>query len=119
MDKLSTIDEYIAQYPGDVQTILQSIRQTIRKAAPDATERMSWNMPTFWQNKNLIHFAAAKKHIGIYPGGDVVEYFTNKTNKLSGYKTSKGTIQLPLDKPIPHELITEIIKFKLQSIAEK
>lgn len=109
--KPNSIDEYIAAQPDAVQPLLQSIRKTIRAAAPDASEKISWQMPTFWQGENLIHFAAFKKHIGIYPGGDATTEFSER---LAGYKTSKGAIQLPLDKPIDHQLITDIVGWRVK-----
>ncbi len=108
--KIETIDQYIAEQAGDVQPILQKIRETMREAAPDATERISWRMPTFWQGENLIHFAAFKKHISIFPGGEASTVFAQK---LTGYKTAKGTIQFPLDKPIPYDLIREITAWRV------
>jgi len=108
--KPSNIDEYISAQPEDVQPLLQTIRETIRKAAPDALEKISWKMPTFWQGENLIHFAAFKKHIGLYPGGEATSVFAVR---LAGYKTSKGTIQLPLGKPIDYELITDIVRWRV------
>ncbi|GHU95668.1 hypothetical protein FACS1894208_08880 [Clostridia bacterium] len=109
----ATIDEYIAGQPPEIQPVLRKIREVIHEAAPDATERMAWNMPTFWQNENLIHFAANKKHIGIYPGGEVVGVFAER---LAGYKTSKGAIQLPLNQPIDYSLIADIVKWRLAGI---
>lgn len=98
------IDEYIAGFPDDVQMILQKVRQTIREAAHEAVEAISYAMPTFRLHGNLVHFAAYKKHIGFYPGGTV----ENFKAKLTDYKTSKGTIQFQLDEPIPYGLIAEI-----------
>lgn len=106
--KPNSIDEYIAAQPEDVQPLLQSIRETIRAAAPKATEKISWRMPTFRQGGNLIHFAAFKKHIGLYPGGEATTEFAGR---LAGYKTSKGAIQLPLGKPIDYELIADIVRW--------
>lgn len=100
-----TIDEYIAAQDPAVAERLQRVRETIAAALPGAEERFAWNMPTFWRGKNLIHFAAAKHHIGIYPGSEAVEAFASE---LSDFKTSKGTIQLPHDKPLPLELIGRI-----------
>jgi uncharacterized protein YdhG (YjbR/CyaY superfamily) len=88
-----------------------SIRETIRAAAPEATEKIAWRMPTFWQGENLIHFAAFKQHIGLYPGGEATAAFADR---LAGYKTRKGTIQLPLGKPIDYELITDIVRWRLE-----
>jgi uncharacterized protein YdhG (YjbR/CyaY superfamily) len=105
-----TIDEYIAGFPNDVQEILEKIRMTIRKAAPDAEETISYKIPTFnLKGKYLIYFAAYKKHIGLYPvpAGDA-----EWKEELSAYKTGKGTLQFPLDKPIPYKLITKIVKFR-------
>lgn len=93
--KISTIDEYVAAQSEEVQPLLNKIRETIRSAAPNAVEKISWQMPTFWQGENLIHFAATKKHIGIYPAGEAVGVFAAS---LTGYKTSKGAIRFPLNK---------------------
>lgn len=111
----SSIDEYIAAQPEDVRPMLQSIRETIHAAAPEATEKISWQMPTFWQGENLIHFAAFKKHIGLYPGGKATTEFAER---LAGYKTSKGAIQLPLGKPINYELITDIVRWRVNRQAK-
>ncbi|MCL2066785.1 MAG: DUF1801 domain-containing protein [Treponema sp.] len=105
-----TIDEYIAARPEELRPVLKKIRMVIRKAAPRAMEKISWGMPTFWQDENLIHFAAFKKHIGIYPG-DLCHIPFKK--ELAGYKTTKGAIQFPLDKPIDYELIAKITKFRV------
>ena len=96
-----------------MQPLLQSIRETIHAAAPEAIEKISWQMPTFWQGENLIHFAAFKKHIGLYPGGEAASEFAEW---LAGYKTSKGAIQLPLGKPIDYELITDIVRWRLKQV---
>ncbi len=106
----ATIDEYIAQCPPESHERLNAIRATIKAAAPEATEKISWNMPTFFLSGNVVHFAVGKKHIGLYPGASGVASFTEK---LTEYKTSKGAIQFPNDKPIPHALITEIVKFRV------
>lgn len=113
--KPNSIDEYIAAQPESVRPLLQSIRETIRTAAPEATEKISWQMPTFWQGKNLIHFAAFKKHIGLYPGGEATSEFAER---LTGYKTSKGAIQLPLDKPIDYELIIDIVTWRVTQLTK-
>jgi uncharacterized protein YdhG (YjbR/CyaY superfamily) len=111
--KINAVDEYIAAQAVEVQPLLQSIRETIRASAPYATEKISWRMPTFWQGENLVHFAAFKKHIGLYPGGEAVGVFAKR---LTGYKTSKGAIQLPLDKPIDHELIADIVRWRVENL---
>lgn len=109
--KPDSVEEYIAAQPEEVRPLLQSIRETIRAVAPKATEKISWRMPTFWQGENLIHFAAFKKHIGLYPGGEATSVFAQR---LAGYKTSKGAIQLPLGKPIDYKLITDIVRWRLE-----
>ena len=113
-DKPATIDNYIAAQPEEVRPILNKIRKTIRKAAPKAVEKISWSMPTFWQGENIIHFAAFKKHIGIYPGD--LSHIPFK-EKLSRYKTTKGAIQFPLDKPVDYDLIAEITRFRVQTVS--
>ena len=103
-----TIQEYIHTQDSTIQPRLTAIYDTIRTAIPDAQERLSWGMPTFWKGRNIIHFAPAKKHIGLYPGPEAVEAFADQ---LSGYKTSKGAIQLPNSKELPLELIAEIARW--------
>ena len=103
-----TIPEYILEQDEAVQPRLIAIYDTIRKAIPDAEERLSWCMPTFWKGRNIIHFATAKRHIGLYPGPEAVEAFANR---LKDYKTSKGAIQLPNNKDLPRELIAEIARW--------
>ena len=114
--KISSIDEYIADQPAELRPILQSIRETIRAAAPDAAEKISWRMPTFWQGENIVHFAAFKKHIGIFPGGEAVGFFADR---LGGYTTTKGTIQFPLGKPIDYNLISDIVRWRVQQATAK
>lgn len=105
-----TIDEYINQFPPEIQGILQTVRRIIREAAPQATEKISWQMPTFYYLGNLIHFAGHTHHLGLYPGANGVEHFLED---LKEYKTSKGAIQLPYEKPLPQDLIQRIVKFRL------
>jgi uncharacterized protein YdhG (YjbR/CyaY superfamily) len=106
-----TIDGYIAGFSPDVQEILQKIRATIRKAAPQAEETISYQMPTFVLHGNLVHFAAFKNHIGFYPVPTGIEAFKKE---LSAYETGKGSVQFPLDKPIPYGLISKIVKFRVK-----
>ena len=106
-----TIDEYIAGFPPDVQAILQKIRLTIRKAAPDAEETISYRMPTFTLKGNLVHFAAFKKHIGFYPVPTGIEKFKKE---LAAYEQGKGSVQFPLDQPSPYGLISKIVKFRVK-----
>ena len=103
------IDEYIAGFPPDIQEILQKIRTTIRKAAPKAGETIKYQMPTFTLNGNLVHFAAFKRHIGFYPTPTGTREFQKE---LSIYKGAKGSVQFPLDRPIPFGLISKIVKFR-------
>lgn len=106
------IDEYIATFPNNVQIILQELRQAIKDAAPEAKEAISYQMPTYKLNGNLVHFAAWKNHIGFYPGGpSAIEAFKKE---LSPFKQSKGTIQFPTDKPIPFDLVKKIVKFRVK-----
>ncbi len=107
-----TIDEYIKSFPGDIRVILEKIRQTIHKAAPEAVEAIAYQMPTFKLNgKNLVHFAAFKHHIGFYPTPSGIEAFEKE---LSLYKGAKGSVQFPLDKPIPYDLIEKIVLFRVK-----
>ncbi len=111
------IDAYIAGFPNDVQEILEKIRQTIRKAAPDAEETISYLIPTFTlKGKYLVYFAAYKKHIGLYPAPRGSEKFKKE---LSRYEGGKGTVRFPLDKPIPLALITRIVKFRIKQNLER
>ncbi len=103
-----TIEEYIARQAEDTQPYLRQLNEAIKNALPDAAQKISWSMPTYWKKRNLIQFAASKKHIGLYPGPEAVEVFADK---LQGFKTSKGTIQLPYEKPLPLELIENIAKW--------
>lgn len=104
------IDEYIAGFPPEIQAVLQEIRATVRRAAPDAVEAIAYQMPTFRQEGNLVHFAAYKKHIGFYPAPTGLEAFKED---LAGYKGSKGAVQFPLDRPIPYDLIRRITAYRV------
>jgi len=111
-----TIDEYIAGFPHDIQEILEKIRVTIRKAAPDAQEAIKYQMPTFTLKGNLVHFGAFKKHIGFYPVPTGIEKFKDE---LSVYEGGKGSVQFPLDKPIPYDLIGRIVEFRVKENLER
>lgn len=112
-----TIDEYIKTCPDDVQRILEKVRQTIRRAAPKAVEAISYQLPTFkLHGKNLVHFAAWKSHIGCYPTPSGTEAFKNA---LSPYKAAKGSVQFPLEKPIPYDLVKQIVVFRMKEEQEK
>ena len=108
--KAETVEAYIELQSSAVQPLLREIRETIRVAAPGATEKMSWQMPTFWQGENLIHFAAHKKHISIYPGEAAAVFFAER---LKEYTVAKGTIQLPLDRPLDLDLIADIVRWRV------
>ena len=105
-----SIDEYILNFPTEIQEILQTIRKVIIESAPDAKEKISYQMPTFVLHGNLVHFAAYKNHIGFYPTPSGIDAFKHE---LSEYKGAKGSIQFPLGKPMPYELIREIVKFRV------
>jgi len=117
-DKLDTIGEYIATQADEVQPVLEKVREVIRAAAPESQEKMSWNMPTFWQGENLVHFCAQKKHLGIYPGA-LESLPQDITARLEGYKTTKGAIHFPYDKPIDYELISDITKWRVRCTKDK
>lgn len=121
MDKTipKSIDEYILLYPQEIQEILNTIRKVIKDSAPNAEEKISYGMPTFALNGNLVHFAAYKNHIGFYPSSSGISSFQQE---LSEYKTSKGAVQFPIGKPVPYELISQIVKYRVaenQSKAEE
>ena len=107
----NNIDEYMADFPDDARAAMEKVRTAFRKAAPRAEEAIKYQIPTFVLNGNLIHFGGYKNHIGLYPGSRAIEEFKQE---LVGYKLSKGTVQLPLDKPMPTGLITKITKFCVQ-----
>ena len=109
-NKPQTIDEYIARFPQEIQELLETMRATIREVAPDAEETINYQIPTFKLKGNLVHFAAYKTHIGFYPASSGIEKFKKE---LSAFKTSKGTAQFPLDKPLPLELIQKITKYRV------
>jgi uncharacterized protein YdhG (YjbR/CyaY superfamily) len=111
-----TIDEYIAGFPLDVQEILEKIRATIRKAAPDTQEAIKYQMPTFTLKGNLVHFAAFKRHIGFYPVPTGIKEFKDE---LSVYEGGKGSVQFPLDQPIPYDLIGRIVEFRVKENLER
>ena len=111
MNKVADVDEYIQSFPVEIQAILKKLRVVIQKAAPKSEEVISYNMPAYKQNGALVYFAAYKNHIGFYPTSSPIKVFNDQ---LENYKTSKGAIQFPLDKPLPIKLITNIVKYKLQ-----
>lgn len=110
-----TIEEYILLQSPEIQPLLRQVWKCIKDAIPDTEECISWSMPTFKKGRNVIHFAAAKNHIGLYPGPEAVLAFKES---LHDYKTSKGTIQIPLDKEIPKDLIAEIAKFSYRLVTK-
>ena len=110
MDSSQLVDQYIAAQTDQARPLLEAIRATIRAAAPQASEKMSYQMPTFWQGRNLIHYAAFTHHIGLYPGAEAVAVFADR---LTDYRTSKGTIQLPYSRPIDYQLISDIVAWRV------
>jgi len=112
----TNIDEYIATFPDDVQKVLQKIRSTIRKAAPKAEETISYQIPTFKLNGYLIYFAGYQKHVSVYPAPRGEKEFKKE---LAAYKGGKGTVQFPLDKPVPYELISRLVKYRAKKNLER
>jgi uncharacterized protein YdhG (YjbR/CyaY superfamily) len=105
------VDDYIGRFPSEVQAILEQVRQTIRAAAPQAQERISYQMPAYNQEGNLVYFGGFKTHIGFYPTSTGIAQFEEE---LAGYKWAKGSVQFPLDRPMPLELITRIVRFRVE-----
>jgi uncharacterized protein YdhG (YjbR/CyaY superfamily) len=115
--QFQTIDEYIGTFPEDVQRILNELRQTIKEAAPEAQETINYQIPTFTLNGNLVHFAAFEKHIGFYPTPSGMEAFKQE---LSRYKGAKGSVQFPIDEPLPLPLIRRIVEYRVkENLARK
>ena len=106
----NSVDEYIALFPYEIQQILQKLRKTIKESAPEAQEKISYNMPAYKINRNLVYFAVCKNHIGFYPTPSAIVAFEKE---LSEYKSSKGAVQFPLNKPVPFELIEKIVQFRV------
>ncbi|WP_232697535.1 iron chaperone [Brevibacillus daliensis] len=111
-----SIDDYISQFPPEVQAILETLRKVIKESAPDAKEKISYQMPTFVLYGNLVHFAAYKNHIGFYPAPSGINACKDE---LAEYKGAKGSIQFPIDKPLPYELINKIVQFRVAENIEK
>jgi uncharacterized protein YdhG (YjbR/CyaY superfamily) len=109
--QFKTMDEYIAQFPKNVRDILEELRRVIRESAPEAEETVSYGMPAFKLNGILVYFAAHKNHVGFYPTSSGIKAFKKE---LSSFNTSKGTVQFPLDKPIPFDLVKKIVKFRVK-----
>ncbi|MCP1382298.1 iron chaperone [Runella salmonicolor] len=114
--KISNIDAFISGFPPETQEILEQLRATIKDAAPDAEEKISYGIPTFSLKGNLVHFAAYKHHIGFYPGASGIEAFKNE---LTPYKLAKGTVQFPLGQPLPLGLITQMVQFRVEENLKK
>lgn len=115
-NNVNAVEEYISQFPAEVQQILQEIRSIIKDTVPEAEEKISYGMPTFYLNGNLVHFAAHKKHIGFYPTPTGIEAFKDE---LSNYKGAKGSVQFPIDKPMPYDLIRKIVEFRVSENKNK
>jgi uncharacterized protein YdhG (YjbR/CyaY superfamily) len=116
MAAYTTIDEYINMFPEGVRTILNELRQTIRDAAPGAEETINYQIPTFTLNGNLVHFAAFENHIGFYPTPSGMEAFKEE---LSSYKGAKGSVQFPIDQPLPLPLIRRIVEYRVRENSER
>lgn len=116
MEKPASIDEYIAAFPADVQEVLQKVRETVKTAVPLATEAISYGMPTFKLEGNLVHFGAFKEHLGFYPIPSGLEQFNAE---LAPYKGGKGSVQFPYNQPIPYALISKIVQFRAAENLEK
>lgn len=114
--KFKTVDEYISAFPASTQKILKAVRKTILEAAPQAEDVISYNMPAVKHKSVLVYYAAYEKHIGFYPTASPIRVFKDE---LKDYKFSKGAIQFPIDKPIPFDLITRIVKFRMKEVQEK
>ena len=106
--KIETIDQYIEEQDEMTRPSLNEVRRILHLAIPEAQEKISWSMPTFWKGRNIIHFAASKKHLGLYPGGEAAEVFADR---LTDFDVSKGTIRFPYNTPLPEELIADIAKW--------
>ncbi len=109
---VQNVDDYILSCPEEIRPKLIELREIISRAEPEMTERISWQMPTFYLKSNVIHFAAHKKHIGLYPGPKAIQVFSHR---LEGYKTSKGAIQIPNDTPLDRNLIRDIVRFNIET----
>lgn len=109
----ASVDEYISQFPADRREVMEKTRQIIREAAPKATEKISWGMPTYHLKENLVHFAMHKNHLGFYPSPEGIEAFSKQ---LEEYKKTKGAVQFPLAKPIPYELIGQITTYRVKQV---
>ena len=116
MNNFENIDAYIATFPEGIQALLQQVRATIQQAAPEATETISYAIPTFVLHGNLVHFAAFKKHIGFYPTPSGIAEFDQE---LSQYKQGKGSVQFPLDQPMPFDLIRRLVVIRVEKNTEK
>ena len=114
--QFTNIDEYIALFPEEIKEILTNIRKLIKENAPEASEKISYQMPTFFLNGNLIHFAAFKNHIGLYPTPTGIDAFKEE---LSKYKGAKGSVQFPLNQPIPYDLIKRIVRYRVAESTTK
>jgi uncharacterized protein YdhG (YjbR/CyaY superfamily) len=115
-DVIATIDQYIAEFPEHIQAKLKEIRGIVRAMAPDAAEKIAYGMPTFYLNGNLVHFAGYKGHIGFYPTPTGIDSFKEE---LDRYKNAKGSVQFPLDEPLPADLIGRIVKYRVEENAAK
>lgn len=113
---ITTIDEYIEQFPKTTQAIMKKIRKIIRDSAPEAKEKIGYGIPTFTWHGNLVHFGAYPAHIGFYPTPDVIAAFTKE---IKPYKSAKGSVQFPLDQPMPYDLIKDMVEARVKAVSDK
>jgi uncharacterized protein YdhG (YjbR/CyaY superfamily) len=116
METYTSIDQCIQTFPKEVQVLLEKVRKTIHEAAPDATEAIAYGIPTFKLNGNLVHFCGYKHHIGFYPAPSGIKKFQSE---LAQYESGKGSLKFPIDKPIPYDLITKVVKFRVKENTAK
>jgi len=116
MKNVGSVEKYMKQFPQEVQDILHEIRSLVRKEAPEATERIAYGLPTFYLNGNLVHFGAYRNHIGLYPTSSAIRKFEDQLQK---YAHAKGSVQFPLDRPIPYALIRRIVAFRVRENRRK
>lgn len=112
---MNEIDAYIAGFPPETRPLLEQMRATIRAAAPEATERMAYQIPTFHLRQNLVHFAGYVRHVGFYPGTDAIEAFAAE---LAGYKRAKGSVQFPIDRPLPLDLVRRMTEYRVRAVTK-
>jgi uncharacterized protein YdhG (YjbR/CyaY superfamily) len=112
MEQYTTVDDYLAAMPAETRAKLERLRRTVRQEAPDAVEKISYGIPTFVLHGNLVHYAGYENHIGFYPGSEAIRHFADR---LEGFETGKSTVRFPLDRPLPLELVRDIVRFRVRA----